>query len=73
MRFDFKLLENSEIEGLLKHIFDDSNIKYDEESVALIARLGEGSVRDALSVAEMCCEVVVEADDIVAVLEQTLA
>ena len=54
LRFDFKLLENSEIEGLLKHIFDDSNIKYDEESVALIARLGEGSVRDALSVAEMC-------------------
>lgn len=54
LRFDFKLLENSEIEGLLKHIFNDSNIKYDEESVALIARLGEGSVRDALSVAEMC-------------------
>lgn len=54
LRFDFKLLENSEIEGLLKHIFEDSNIKSDEESVALIARLGEGSVRDALSVAEMC-------------------
>lgn len=54
LRFDFKLLENSEIEGLLKHIFEDSNIKSDEESIALIARLGEGSVRDALSVAEMC-------------------
>ncbi len=54
LRFDFKLLENEEIEGLLKHIFDDSKIKYDNESVALIARLGEGSVRDALSVAEMC-------------------
>lgn len=54
LRFDFKLLENNEIEGLLKRIFDDSVIKYDNESVALIARLGEGSVRDALSVAEMC-------------------
>lgn len=54
LRFDFKLLENSEIEGLLEHIFDDSNIKSDKESIALIARLGEGSVRDALSVAEMC-------------------
>ena len=54
LRFDFKLLENEEIEGLLKHIFDDSKIKYDNESVSLIARLGEGSVRDALSVAEMC-------------------
>lgn len=54
LRFDFKLLENSEIEGLLHHIFEDSNIKYDKESASLIARLGEGSVRDALSVAEMC-------------------
>ncbi len=54
LRFDFKLLENEEIEGLLKYVFDDSDIKYDNESVALIARLGEGSVRDALSVAEMC-------------------
>ena len=54
LRFDFKLLENSEIEGLLAHIFEDSNIKSDKESIALIARLGEGSVRDALSVAEMC-------------------
>lgn len=54
LRFDFKLLENEEIEGLLKHIFDDSGIKYDNESVSLISRLGEGSVRDALSVAEMC-------------------
>ena len=54
LRFDFKLLENSEIEGLLEHIFTDSGIKSDKESIALIARLGEGSVRDALSVAEMC-------------------
>lgn len=54
LRFDFKLLENSEIEGLLEHIFNDSGIKSDKESIALIARLGEGSVRDALSVAEMC-------------------
>ena len=54
LRFDFKLLENSEIEGLLENIFADSNIKSDKESIALIARLGEGSVRDALSVAEMC-------------------
>lgn len=54
LRFDFKLLENGEIEGLLEHIFADSNIKSDKESIALIARLGEGSVRDALSVAEMC-------------------
>lgn len=54
LRFDFKLLENSEIEGLLEYIFSDSNIKSDKESIALIARLGEGSVRDALSVAEMC-------------------
>ena len=38
---------------MLKKIFDDSKIKYDEKAVQLIARAGEGSVRDALSVADM--------------------
>ena len=53
MRFDFKLVSTDKIAELLKKIFDDSKIKYDEKAVQLIARAGEGSVRDALSVADM--------------------
>ncbi len=54
LRFDFKLVGLNELEKQLKYIFDDSGIKYDDASVSLIARLGEGSVRDTLSVADMC-------------------
>lgn len=53
MRFDFKLVSTDKIASLLKNIFDDSKIKYDEKAVQLIARAGEGSVRDALSIADM--------------------
>lgn len=54
MRFDFKLVDYNEIAKLLCKIFDSSNIKYEKEAVTLIARLGRGSVRDALSIADMC-------------------
>ena len=53
MRFDFKLVSTEKIASLLKKIFDDSKIKYDDKAVELIARAGEGSVRDALSIADM--------------------
>ena len=53
MRFDFKLVATDKIATLLKKILDDSKIKYDDKAVQLIARAGEGSVRDALSVADM--------------------
>ncbi len=54
LRFDFKLVGIGDLEKHLKYIFNDSNIKYEESAVSLIARLGEGSVRDTLSVADMC-------------------
>ncbi len=54
LRFDFKLIANEELEGLVKRIFEDSKIKYENEAVSLIARLGEGSARDTLSIADMC-------------------
>ncbi len=54
LRFDFKLISQSELEGLLVKIFNDSGIKYEMEAVSLIARLGEGSARDTLSIADMC-------------------
>ena len=53
-RFDFKLVSNQQLENHLKNILNESNIKYDEESIKLIAKAGQGSVRDTLSTAEMC-------------------
>ena len=54
LRFDFKLVGQADIEQHLKRIFKDSQIEYDDAAVSLIARLGEGSVRDTLSIADMC-------------------
>ena len=54
MRFDFKLLTEEELEKHLKFVFKDSKIKYEDAAVSTIARLGAGSVRDTLSIADMC-------------------
>jgi DNA polymerase-3 subunit gamma/tau len=54
MRFDFKLVAQHELEDHLKYIFKDSGIKYEDEAVSIIASLGAGSVRDTLSIADMC-------------------
>lgn len=53
LRFDFKLVSNEDLEKHLKTVFDASNVAYEPEALALLARLGEGSVRDTLSVADM--------------------
>ena len=53
-RFDFKLISVNDLKEHLRKIFNDSKISYDEESLELIAKAGQGSVRDTLSVAEMC-------------------
>lgn len=52
LRFDFKLLTNSELEDHLINIFNDMKVSFEPEAVSLIASLGEGSVRDMLSVAD---------------------
>lgn len=54
MRFDFKLVSNLELQNLLQKIFKEKEIKFEQPALELIARAGEGSVRDTLSVAEMC-------------------
>lgn len=54
MRFDFKLLSEEELENHLRYVFKDSGIKYEEEALSIVARLGAGSVRDTLSIADMC-------------------
>lgn len=51
-RFDFKLLDVNTLSAHLKNVFDKRNITYDEKSLYLIAKAGEGSVRDMLSIAD---------------------
>ena len=57
MRFDFKLISLEKITSLIKSVYDEVGKKYEEEAVKLIAKSGEGSVRDALSVADLCVSV----------------
>lgn len=54
MRFDFRLVDIVELVKLLKEIFDNLNVKYEEEALKQMAIHGEGSVRDTLSIADMC-------------------
>ncbi|MBO7214702.1 MAG: DNA polymerase III subunit gamma/tau, partial [Clostridia bacterium] len=54
MRFDFKLIPTKKIAELIANIYDEVGKTYDMEAVNLIAKSGEGSVRDALSVADLC-------------------
>ncbi len=52
MRFDFKLLPVDLLSDHLKNVFEKRGIKCDEKSLHLIAKAGEGSVRDMLSIAD---------------------
>ncbi|HPD01860.1 MAG TPA: DNA polymerase III subunit gamma/tau [Eubacteriales bacterium] len=54
LRFDFKLISAELIEKQITEIFLENNIKFEEAAVRLIAASGNGSDRDALSLAEMC-------------------
>lgn len=54
MRFDFRLVDIAELVKLLKEIFDELGIKYEETALRQMAIHGEGSVRDMLSIADMC-------------------
>ncbi len=57
MRFDFRLIADKEIAKLISSIYDEIGKPYTEEAVMAIARAGEGCVRDALSVADLCLSV----------------
>jgi len=54
LRFDFGLVALSELEELLKRVFKNECIKAEENAIEVIARAGEGSVRDTLSIADRC-------------------
>ena len=52
-KFDFKLVGISELENLVKKIYKEENIKFTDDAVSAIAKAGEGSVRDTLSIADI--------------------
>ena len=54
MRFDFRLVPEKTIATLVASIYDELGKQYEQDAVTAIARAGEGSVRDALSVADLC-------------------
>ena len=54
MRFDFKLIAQKELAALLAKVFDETGKEYDAAALDAIARAGEGSARDTLSIADMC-------------------
>lgn len=53
MRFDFKLIPTERIAELIEKIYDEEGKKYEKEAVFAIAKAGEGSIRDALSIADI--------------------
>ncbi len=53
MRFDFRLIPDEQIAGLISRIYDEQGKKYEKEAIFAIAKAGEGSIRDALSIADI--------------------
>ncbi|MBR2743182.1 MAG: DNA polymerase III subunit gamma/tau [Clostridia bacterium] len=53
-RFDFRRVSADTTAGVLSRALTSSGIPFDDEAVLEVARLGNGSVRDALSVLERC-------------------
>ena len=49
-RFDLKKISDEKIFDRLKYICDKENIEIDDESIKEISKLGDGSLRDAISV-----------------------
>lgn len=54
MRFDFRLIPTSLIAENIKKIYNEIGKEYDDEAITAIARAGMGSMRDALSIADIC-------------------
>ncbi|MDR3185892.1 MAG: DNA polymerase III subunit gamma/tau [Christensenellaceae bacterium] len=54
MRFDFRFVARAELNNYLNKIFKSESYKCDPKASMLIAEHGAGSVRDMLSIADMC-------------------
>ncbi len=53
-RFDFHLLTVNQISRRLEQILEEEKWQSDDEAITLIARLADGSLRDALGILEQC-------------------
>lgn len=53
-RFDFRRIRTEDIVSRLKFIADKENIKLDDDAAALIAKISDGGMRDALSLLDQC-------------------
>ncbi|HOK81746.1 MAG TPA: DNA polymerase III subunit gamma/tau [Clostridia bacterium] len=54
LRFDFRLVPKEKLAALLAGIFSELKYEYEPEALEILASHGEGSVRDTLSIADMC-------------------
>lgn len=54
MRFDFRLIPTAQIAGHIAEIYTEIGKDFEPAAVQEIARAGAGSIRDALSVADIC-------------------
>jgi DNA polymerase-3 subunit gamma/tau len=52
--FDFKRISVPEIEKRLMEVAEKAKVSYEKEAIAMLARAGEGAMRDALSMMDMC-------------------
>ncbi len=52
-RFDFRLVSEKTLAKHLRYIFDEIGAEAEDKALTLIARHGEGSVRDSISLADM--------------------
>lgn len=53
-QFDFRRITNSDIAGRMGEILSADGFTFDESALSLIAELGDGSMRDSLSVLDKC-------------------
>ena len=53
-RFDFRRIKNSDIVARIKTIIESDGYSAADDALELIAELGDGSMRDALSVLDQC-------------------
>ena len=53
-QFDFRRITNADIAGRMGEILTADGFTFDESALSLIAELGDGSMRDSLSVLDKC-------------------
>ncbi len=54
MRFDFRLVPQKTLKNYLASVYEREGVRAEDSALELIARAGEGSVRDMLSIADRC-------------------